>query len=109
MTCSTGRWADSAATVQPNWEPKLLKENKTNNATEWMTHTVHWFRPDWTMRVYHNATSEEDRSRLCEAACSNDNLDLCDIAAIDDDLDYDLNHVVPTVWRFLPMADPKVS
>ena len=61
------------------------------------------------MRVYHNATSDEDRAKLCEVACANANLDLCDIAAIDDDLDYDLNNVVPTVWRFLPMADPKVS
>ena len=62
------------------------------------------------MRVYHNATSDEDRAKLCEVACANGNLDLCDIAAIDDDdLDYDLNNVVPTVWRFLTMADPKVS
>ena len=63
------------------------------------------------MRVYHNATSVEERSKLCEAACTNSNLDLCDInTAIDDDeSDYDLNKVVPTVWRFLPMADPKVS
>ena len=69
-----------------------------------------WFRPNWTMRVYHNATSDEDRAKLCEVACANGNLDLCDISAIhDDDLDYDLNKAVPTVWRFLTMADPKVS
>ena len=60
------------------------------------------------MRVYHNATSGEDRARLCEVACANSNLDLCDIADVDGDFDIDLNKVVPTVWRFLPMADPKV-
>ena len=61
------------------------------------------------MRVYHNATSCEDRAKLCEVACANNNLDLCDMADIDGDFDIDLNNVVPTVWRFLPMADPKVS
>ena len=61
------------------------------------------------MRVYHNTTSGEDRAKLCEVACANSNLDLCDIADFDGDFDIDLNNVVPTVWRFLPMADPKVS
>ena len=28
LKCSTGRWADTAATVQPNWEPELPKEKK---------------------------------------------------------------------------------
>ena len=27
-TCSTGRWADTAATVQPNRQTELLKQNK---------------------------------------------------------------------------------
>ena len=29
FTCSTGRWADTAATVQPYWQPEFPKENKT--------------------------------------------------------------------------------
>ena len=60
------------------------------------------------MRVYHNATSGEDRAKLCEVSCANSNLDLCDIADFDGDFDIDLDKVVPTVWRFLPMADHKV-
>ena len=29
LTCSAGRWADTAATVQPNWQSELPIENKT--------------------------------------------------------------------------------
>ena len=31
LTCSTWHWVDTAATVQPNWKPKLSKENKKNH------------------------------------------------------------------------------
>ena len=29
--CSTGRWADTAATVQPNWEPEFQKDSITKH------------------------------------------------------------------------------
>jgi hypothetical protein len=66
-------------------------------------------RPDWFMRIYHNSTSAEQRTRLCDVACSNRNVDLCDVSEIQLSSIDDLNTILPTIWRFLPMADTKVG
>ena len=31
LTCSTSHWVDTAAAVQPSWQPELAKEIKTTS------------------------------------------------------------------------------
>ncbi len=60
--------------------------------------------PEWFIRVYHNET---DVAKLCRIACSNSNVDLCQVA--ETPMLGDVRWVMPTLWRFLPLADEQVA
>ena len=62
--------------------------------------------PDWTLRVYHNVTGNEGQKTLCQLACKHNNLDFCDITR--NPMIGDMSSVLPTMWRFTPLADKQV-
>ena len=63
--------------------------------------------PGWTVRVYHNLTGDTGLERLCAVACARDNLDLCQVA--ETPMLGDARWILPTLWRFLPLADGQVE
>ncbi len=63
--------------------------------------------PGWSVRVYHNLTGETGLEELCRLGCDRENLDLCQVAEVP--MLGDARWVLPTAWRFLPLADEQVA
>ena len=66
--------------------------------------------PGWVVRVYHNLTREEVTKHLCPLACNHNHSDILDLCQTSSNpLLMSSSMIIPTVWRFLPLADDQVE
>jgi len=71
--------------------------------------TIDTFYPGWRMRVYLNPAKlpVDSSTDLCDLTCQSARLDLC--SAEHSELFGDVSGKFGMVWRFLPLADPRVD
>lgn len=62
--------------------------------------------PDWILRIYHDATIQNDI--ICPVECAHHRVDFCDTDALPN-LGNLTSYVPPKIWRFLPAGDPLVD
>ena len=67
------------------------------------------YYPGWIMRLYYNMDkSDPVLAKICELACSDQNLDLCDAENLPGTPMKDAVKVFAMNWRFFPTIDPQV-
>jgi hypothetical protein len=71
-----------------------------------------YFYPDWTIRIY--ADDNLNETTKCNYECSlESNVDFCNVnrlpISLNENVSWSASHIMPTMWRFLPMRDSFVK